>query len=273
MYSTYPLLYSADIAIQELGMLPSSAREWQNVKEFQLKRGLIDPPRELPEEITEGNALTYTSFNGGVNDISNILGGRVRKPSQYQDKNELQAYIQLVRDAGREPTDEEILAVSATDFGIDARFIDLLEQQSKKGNYYADEAQNFTRKVQKSVNRFYKENALFKVPLNLEDDASLEEVIARAFQKEGFKGALKETRPAVKSFLKSVEKGLREGKNTIQFFRQAADVAGIQETAGVLRGLEQLLQGGVDLTRIANAVASSRSLDGAATAFDFLLRK
>jgi len=237
MYSTYPLLYSADIAIQELGMLPSSAREWKNVKEFQLKRGLIDPPRELPQEITEGNALTYTSYNGGVNDISNILGGRVRKPSQYQDKNELQAYIQLVRDAGREPTDEEILAVSATDFGIDARFIDLLEQQSKKGNYYADEAQNFTRKVQKSVR------------------------------------ALKKARPEVKSFLKSVEKGLREGKNTIQFFRQVADVSGIQETAGALRGLEQLLQGGVDLTRIANAVASSRSLDGLATAFDFLLRK
>jgi len=38
-------MYDSELTIRDLGTLPSSAREWKNIKEHELKRGLMNPIR------------------------------------------------------------------------------------------------------------------------------------------------------------------------------------------------------------------------------------
>ena len=60
MYSTFPLMYDAELTIQDLGMLPSSAREWKNIKQEELKREIarilnIEPEAIIIKMVVEGS--------------------------------------------------------------------------------------------------------------------------------------------------------------------------------------------------------------------------
>ena len=261
MYSTYPLMYNADISMAELGMMPSSIQEWKNVKDFQRNRGLMDPPNMTPQSLASGTATTYTSYNGGVANLSDVLGGRVSNPKKYEKLTNLQAYIQLAREADREPTEQELIDASTDDYGIDARFIALINDEGARRNYNADQAQNFKRTLQKSVNNYYLEDALYKVPLDLEN---ISPSILQAFQagrkRGGVVQGVKEARKPFNEFKKDLTKGLKEGKKGADFVQSLATKYGFGDVADIASTISTLLGQGITVANIASSFVNANSI-------------
>lgn len=253
MYSSFPLMYDAQLTIEDLGRLPSSAREWQNMKNEELKRGLWTPLHVDDPSFAKGDLKDITYNNSGLANQELIFRGRVNKPSQYNQITDAQAYIQLVRDADREPTAQEILEANADDVGLDARLIDLINKQSEKGNYYAQESQNFQRSLQRSVNEYYREDAKYLVPMELEGD------FPSLFDLATIQGRKKLERKALEPFdeLRTQWRNIiKEGKGTAQLLSSIARALGynqLADTAGLVAGYATTAD---RLDRLLNALES-----------------
>ncbi len=261
MYSTYPLMYNADISMAELGMMPSSIQEWKNVKEFQRNRGLMDPPNMTPQGLASGTATTYTSYNGGVANLSDVLGGRVSNPKQYEKLTNLQAYIQLAREADRDPSEQELIDASTDDYGIDARFIALINDEGARRNYNADQAQNFKRTVQRAVNNYYLEDALYKVPLDLENiSPSILQAFEAGRKRGGVVEGIKEAREPFNQFKKDLTKGLKEGQKGADFVQSLAKKYGFGDVAEIASSISTLIGQGVTVANIASSFVNANTL-------------
>ena len=254
MYSSFPVLYDADLSVQDLGRLPSSAREWANVKRDELNRGLWEPIRKDPESYAVGDVSSITLNNSGVANQTDIFSGLVRKPSQYQQTTDLQAYIQLFRDADREPTAEEMLEAQADDVDIDARFINLINKQEEDSNVYANKSQNFQKLVQQSVNNYYKEENKYKVPMQLED-------LPRLFDLATIQGRKKLERKALQPFDELREnwrKAIKEGKATAKTLSAIARVLGFNQFADSADVVIGYANNAERLDRLFNALEARR---------------
>jgi len=251
MISTYPLMFDPEISMQELGSLPSSGREWANIKRHHLSRGLWLPPRTDNPEFAQGDLATITLNNSGLAHQADVFSGRVRKPDRYQQVTDAQAYIQLVRDTDREPTEAEIQEARADDIGLDARLIQLINNQSEAGNYYATESQNFQKTLQKSVNNYYKEEAKYRVPMELDEGLpSLFELTTR-------KGIKKAERAALKPFdeFRSKIRGLaKQGKATASAISAVAKALGYSQYAEAAQNIADFISRGQSLDRLFSSI-------------------
>lgn len=234
MYSTFPVLYDSNLSIQDLGRLPSSAREWANVKQDELNRGLWEPERKDNASYAVGDVSTITLNNSGIANQDDIFKGLVRKPSQYQQTTDLQAYIQLYRDADREPTAEEILEAQSDDVDIDARFINLINRQEEGSNVYANKSQNFQRTLQQSVNNYYKEENKYKVPMELDEGLpSLFDLATLEGRKKIAKEALSPLAEFRKRFREMASAG-KVGANAIKGLAIATGLSGVAAGAEIV---------------------------------------
>lgn len=254
MYTSLPLMYNAEISLPELGQLPSTSREWQNVKRDQLKRGLQDPPNQTDPRLAEGTASFINLNNSGIQNQEDILKGKVYKPSKYSKTTDLQAYLQLIRDSDREPTQMEIMEANADDVGIDARLINQINEQAREGNYYAVESQNFTRQYQKSFNDFVKESSMFKVPMDLEQQASLQQSVLAGLASGGIKGAEKELLKPIEQLRKQLKNAAQAGALTANVVSSIALAAGYPNVAVVGTMVASLLNSGVAIDKFISAV-------------------
>lgn len=264
MYTSLPLMYNAEISLPELGQLPSTSREWQNVKREQLKRGLQDPPNESDPRLAEGTASFINLNNSGIQNQSDILKGKIYKPSQYSSTTDLQAYLQLIRDSDREPTQMEIMEANADDIGIDARLINQINEQAREGNYYAVESQNFTRQYQKSFNDFVKESSMFKVPMDLEQQASLQQSVLAGLASGGIKGGEKALLKPVDKLRKQLSGLMQSGKVSAEAISAIANSAGFPQLASYSQQIASSLNSGLSLDKLIRAIERdpNRSLTG-----------
>jgi hypothetical protein len=254
MYSTFPLMYDAELTIQDLGMLPSSAREWKNVKQEELKRGLWEPIRIDPPSFAYGDLSSITLNTSGLAHQEDIFKGRVANPNKYSQITNSQAYLQLIRDSDREPTAQEIIAANADDIGLDARLIDLINKQSEEGNYYAQESQNFQRKLQASVNNYFKDDNQYRVPMQLED-------LPRLFDLASIQARKKLERKALQPFDELREnwrKAIKEGKATVKTLSGIARALGFNQFADSADVVIGYANNAERLDRLFNALESRR---------------
>lgn len=252
MYSSFPLMYDAELTMSDLGSLPSSAREWQNIKNHELKRGLILPPRQYPERFANGDINDITLNNSGLAHQEEVFSGKVRNPQKYSQITDLQSYLQLVRDSDRQPTEAELIMARSDDIGLDARLIDLINKQSEQGNYYADQSQNFQRTLQKSVNQYFKEESKYKVPMQLEEEGlpSLFDLATIAGRKKAAKEVLKPTQEFRKQF-REIAKGGKVGSKAIKALATAVGLPVIATGASLI---ESALEAGLSIDRILSGI-------------------
>ena len=258
MYSKFPLMYDSELTIRDLGTLPSSAREWKNIKEHELKRGLWNPIRTDDPSFAGSDLDAILLNNSGIANQEDIFKGRVRKPNRYSQVTDLQAYIQLVRDVqGREPTDEELIMASADDVGLDARLIELINAQSEKDNLYATESQNFQRTLQKSVNNYFREDAKYKVPMQLEEEGfpSLFDLATISGRKRLERKALK----PLDAFRSRLREAAKAGKLTAKIVSFIASQTGFPITGKAIDALIMGIDKGLKLDRLLSKVEKDPS--------------
>jgi hypothetical protein len=244
-------MFDAELTISDLGKLPSSAREWQNIKSHELKRGLWLPPRTDNPSFAVGDLNTITLNNSGIAHQEEIFTGRVRKPDKYSQITDLQAYIQLVRDADREPTEAELIEARADDIGLDARLINLINRQSQAGNYYADQSQNFQKTLQKSVNSYFKEEAKYRVPMELDEG------LPSLFELSTRQGIKKLERKALKPFDKfrsEIKDLAKKGKATASAIATVARALGYPQYADAAEGIAGFISRGQRLERLFSSI-------------------
>jgi len=217
-------MFNSEISMQELGSLPSSGREFLNIKRHELKRGLWLPPRTDNPSFAEGDLATIT-----LN----------------------QAYIQLVRDADREPTEAELIEARADDIGLDARLIQLINNQAEKGNYYATESQNFQKTLQKSVNSYFKEEAKYRIPMQLDEGLpSLFELATRQGIKKAERAALK----PFDQFRSKIRDLSKQGKATASAISAVAKALGYSEYAEAAGNIADFISRGQSLDRLFSSI-------------------
>ena len=251
MISSYPLMFNPEISMQELGSLPSSGREFLNIKRHSVKRGLWLPPRTDNPEFAEGDLATITLNNSGLAHQADIFSGKVRKPDRYQQVTDLQAYLQLVHDADRTPTEAEIIEARADDIGLDARLIQLINNEAEKGNYYANESQNFQKTLQKSVNSYFKEEAKYRVPMQLDEGLpSLFELATRQGIKKAERAALK----PLDQFRSKIRDLSKQGKATASAISAVAKALGYSEYAEAAGNIADFISRGQSLDRLFSSI-------------------
>lgn len=258
MYSKFPLMYDSQITIEDLGRLPSSAREWRNIKEHELSRGLINPIRTDDPSFAGSDLDSILLNNSGIANQEDIFTGRVRKPNRYSQVTDLQAYIQLVRDVyGREPSEMELIMARADDVGLDARLIELINAQSEKDNLYATESQNFQRTLQKSVNNYFREEAKYKVPMQLEEEGfpSLFDLTTIAGRKRLERKALK----PLDAFRSRLREAAKAGKLTGKIVSFIASQTGFPITGKAIDALIMGIDKGLKLDRLLSKVEKDPS--------------
>ena len=258
MYSKFPLMYDSQITIEDLGRLPSSAREWKNIKEEELKRGLWNPIRTDDPSFAGSDLDSILLNNSGIANQEDIFTGRVRKPNRYSQVTDLQAYIQLVRDVyGREPSEMELIMARADDVGLDARLIELINAQSEKDNLYATESQNFQRTLQKSVNNYFREEAKYKVPMQLEEEGfpSLFDLTTIAGRKRLERKALK----PLDAFRSRLREAAKAGKLTGKIVSFIASQTGFPITGKAIDALIMGIDKGLKLDRLLSKVEKDPS--------------
>lgn len=251
MISTFPLMFDSQITMQELGSLPSSGREFLNIKRHEIKRGLWLPPRTDNPSFAEGDLATITLNNSGLANQADVFSGRVRKPDRYQQTTDAQAYLQLVRDTDREATEAELIEARADDIGLDARLIQLINNQSEAGNYYANESQNFQKTLQKSVNNYYKEEAKYRVPMQLDEGLpSLFELTTRQGIKKAERAALK----PFDEFRSKIRNLAKQGKATASAISSIAKALGYSEYAEAAENIANFISRGQSLDRLFSSI-------------------
>lgn len=258
MYSKFPLMYDSELTIRDLGTLPSSAREWKNIKEHELSRGLINPIRTDDPSFAGSDLDSILLNNSGIANQEDIFKGRVRKPNRYSQVTDLQAYIQLVRDVyGREPSEMELIMARADDVGLDARLIELINAQSEKDNLYATESQNFQRTLQKSVNNYFREEAKYKVPMQLEEEGfpSLFDLTTIAGRKRLERKALK----PLDAFRSRLREAAKAGKLTGKIVSFIASQTGFPITGKAIDALIMGIDKGLKLDRLLSKVEKDPS--------------